>query len=185
MKYVSVHGGVVKGICSISGKPYITRYEGPYTETDDESPYIRGYKYPVVNENGEEVLTVCQVIIQEFDPYELSFVWQPSDDRAVVTNPKLSMAANTGLSYDMNKRDALLASRTREPKTDGGYTMSVETLTAEKNALQAQLDAQSQELESVKASKTALETENADLKAQAVENAQAIADGELAREKSG
>ena len=62
--------------------------------------------------------------------------------------------------------------------------MSVEVITAERDALKAQLEAKDTELKTLKASKSALEKENEELKAAAKENEDKIADGETAREKA-
>ena len=118
VKSVSVHGKVLEAECSICGNDYDSRYYGRYYDYNDSETcnHVRGFKYPV-KQGDDEVLEMCIVKIKKFEPQELSFVWNGSDDNAKVRDMDMAMAALSGVPYDVEKRDWLLTA-SREPTTN-------------------------------------------------------------------
>ena len=196
VKSVSVHGKVLEAECSICGGDYNSRYHGryyDYKDSDETCNHVRGWKY-AVKQGDDEVLEMCIVKIKKFEPQELSFVWNGSDDNAKVRDMDMAMTALSGVPYDVEKRDWLLtASRepTTNPQNGGTSKMADEVLKAQLEAsevkvesLQSQLGAKDTEITSLKSSVETLETEKAELKASAQEHERLIADGKVAREKA-
>ena len=203
---VSVHGKVLEAECSICGGDYNSRYYGRYYYDYNDSEtcnHVRGFKY-AVKQGDDEVLETCIVKIKKFQPQELSFVWNGSDDNAKVREGGIAMAALSGVPYDVEKRDWLLSASREKPNdessspdessnsTDGGNeTMADEVLQAKFDAsevkvqsLESQVGAKDTEIGSLKATVESLEKENGELKAAAQENERLIADGKIAREKA-
>ena len=207
LKDVSVKGEVEDAECSICGMDYHTRYyHGAYYDEGERCSHYRGGRYPVKQSDGSEVLETCIVKIKKFSGWELSFVWNGSDDKAVVVNRNLQMAALSGSPMDTEKQSALskiILSSHPEPNpqsnpnpqpthTGGGLVNdNVATLTAEKNALTAQVSAKDTEIAALTATKTDLEGQVTaknqritELEAQVAKNEQSVKDGEFAREKA-
>ena len=192
LKDVSVGGKILEGKCSICDLPYVNRYSE--YESSDRCHHYRGGRYPVKQEDGaEEILETCFVLIQKWDGHELSLVWNASDDNALVTDMNLQMVAfiSSGSPIDAEKKESLSKYYLSTQSKTEGNIMNEATLTAEKNALEAQISAKDTEIASLKATSEAQETEIAtlktevdELKKKAGENQQSIADGEFARQQA-
>ena len=195
LKDLSVSGRVLEATCSICGLEYVKSgswYWDDFETHKERCNHYRGGRYPVEQENGDELMQTCIVQIKKFEPLELSLVWNGSDDKAQVTDTALRMAAMSGSPVDVDKQQKLsevfTASVSPNPKTIGGNGVSdqvtIETLTAEKSALTTQIGAKDSELEILRAKATTLEAQVETLESDKKTNDRAIKDGEAARSKA-
>lgn len=203
----SAAGLVKKQRCSICKKdgpndPWAWLFGFGNDPEDDSCKHIRGREYKIKDTAGviKEVVAIAEIL--EFEPWELSLAWAGADDNSRIVNRdvEVNMFSNNPNDFINNLTEEQIVQFTNQrrtfslpnnPEVEGDPSMSVETLQAEKTALEAQVSAKDTEIAALKQTNAALEasvtqkdTEIADLKAEKVKNEQAIADGEFAREKA-